>query len=70
MLDRAPALALGDLKPGDALMVLSTESATSSEVTAIIVLAGVEPILAAQPKGSEQMVLGHWNWGGGGEGGP
>jgi hypothetical protein len=70
MLDRAPALALGDLKPGDALMVLSTESATSSEVTAIIVLAGVEPILAAQPKGSEQMVLGQWNMGGGGEGGP
>lgn len=70
MLDRAPALALGDLKPGDALMVLSTEGAKSSEVTAIIVLAGVEPILAAQPKGSEQMVLGQWNMGGGGEGGP
>jgi len=70
MLDRAPALALGDLKPGDALMVLSTEGAKPSEVTAIIVLAGVEPILAAQPKGSEQMVLGQWNMGGGGEGGP
>lgn len=70
MLDRAPALVLGDLKAGDALMVLSTEGAKSSEVTAIIVLAGVEPILAAQPKGSEQMVLGQWNMGGGGEGGP
>jgi len=70
MLDRAPALALGDLKAGDALMVLSTEGAKPSEVTAIIVLAGVEPILAAQPKGSEQMVLGQWNMGGGGEGGP
>lgn len=70
MLDRAPLLALGDLKAGDALMVLSTEGAKSSEVTAIIVLAGVEPILAAQPKGSEQMVLGQWNMGGGGEGGP
>ena len=70
MLDRAPLLALGDLKAGDALMVLSTEGAKSSDVTAIIVLAGVEPILAAQPKGSEQMVLGQWNMGGGGEGGP
>ncbi len=70
MLDRAPTLSLGDLKAGDALMVLSTEGANPSEVTAIIVLAGVEPILAAQPKGSEQMVLGQWNMGGGGEGGP
>jgi len=69
MLERAPPLVLGDLKPGEALMVLSTEGARSSEVTAIIVLAGVEPILAAQPKGSEQMVLGPWNMGTG-EGGP
>ena len=51
-------------------MVLSTEGANPSEVTAIIVLAGVEPILAAQPKGSEEMVLGQWNMGGGAEGGP
>jgi len=71
MLDRAPALTLGELKAGDALMVLSTEGANPSEVTAIVVLAGVEPILAAQPKGSEEMVLGQWNMGGGGgEGGP
>jgi hypothetical protein len=70
MLDRAPALAVSDLKPGDALMVLSTEGKDPSEVTAIILLAGVEPILAAQPKGSEEMVLGQWNMSGGGEGGP
>lgn len=69
MLERTPPLVLGDLKPGEALMVLSTEGAISAEVTAIIVLAGVEPILAAQPKGSEQMVLGPWNMSAG-EGGP
>jgi hypothetical protein len=57
------------LKSGEALMVLSTEGAISAEVTAIIVLAGVEPILAAQPKGSDQMVLGPWNMSAG-EGGP
>jgi hypothetical protein len=69
MIERTPPLVPGDLKPGEALMVLSTEGARSSEVTAIIVLAGVEPILAAQAKGSEDMVLGSWSMGTG-EGGP
>ncbi|HLY62373.1 MAG TPA: hypothetical protein VKV95_16655 [Terriglobia bacterium] len=76
MLDRTPPLKLGDLKTGDALIVVSTEGADPSQVTAIVLLAGVEPILAAQPKGSSQMILGQWNMGmggggeGGGEGGP
>jgi len=70
MLERTPALALNELKPGDALIVLSTEGARPSEVTAITVLAGVEPILASQPEGSDQMMLGPWNMGMGGEGGP
>jgi len=61
MLERTPPLALSELKPGDALIVLSTQGTKPSEVTAITVLAGVEPILAAQPKGSDQMVLGPWN---------
>ena len=69
MLDRTPPLVLGELKPGEALIVLSTEGAKPAEVTAITVLAGVEPILAAQPAGSEQMILGPWNMSMG-EGGP
>jgi hypothetical protein len=69
MLEHAPALTLAELKPGDALIVLSTEGMKPGEVMAITVLAGVEPILAAQPKGSDQMVLGPWNMSGG-EGGP
>jgi hypothetical protein len=69
MLERAPALTLGELKPGDALIVVSTKGTNPSEVTAITVLAGVEPILAAQPRGSEQMELGPWNMSMG-EGGP
>jgi hypothetical protein len=63
MLGRAPRLALGELKPGERLIVVSTEGAKSSEVTAIVVLAGVEPILATQPKGSSRVVLGPWNMG-------
>jgi len=69
MIERAPPLALSELKPGDALIVLSTEGATTSEVTAITVLSGVEPILAARPKGSNDVVLGPWNMGMG-ESGP
>jgi hypothetical protein len=71
ILERAPALNLTELKPGDPLIVISTEGATSSEVTAIDVLAGVEPILAARPKGSKQVAVGSWSLGmNGGEGGP
>ena len=76
MLDRTPPLKLDQLQAGEALIVVSTEGAKPAEVTAIVMLAGVEPILASQPKGSSQMVLGQWNMGmggggeGGGEGGP
>jgi hypothetical protein len=69
MLERTPPFTLGELNPGDALIVLSTEGAKASEVTAIVLLAGVEPILAAQPKGRDQMMLGPWNMSMG-EGGP
>src|SRR5207244_11460128 len=61
MLEHLPPLSLGDLKPGKALIVVSTEGAKPSEVTAIAVLGGVEPILEARPKGSNEVVLGPWN---------
>jgi hypothetical protein len=71
MLERAPVLDLGELKPGDPLIVVSTEGAKPSEVMAIDILADVEPILAARPKGSKQAVVGSWSLGmNGGEGGP
>jgi hypothetical protein len=62
MLERAPALDLGELKPGDPLIGVSTQGAKPSEVMAIDILAGVEPILAARPKGSNQAVQGSWTW--------
>jgi hypothetical protein len=68
MLDRMPELSLSELKPGEPLIVVSTEGARPSEVTAIAILTGVEPILAARPKGSSEMNLGPWNMSmGGGE---
>ncbi len=69
MLERTPPLKLGELKPGEPLIVVSTQGAKPTEVTAIVVLSGVEPILASQPKGSKEMVLGQWNMGMGGGGG-
>jgi hypothetical protein len=57
MLSRAPAIQLADLKKGDAVMLVSTDGAT--DVTAITLLAGVEPLLEA-PAASQNM-LNNWS---------
>ncbi len=54
ILERAPHMAIADLKAGDALVISSTNGADPSRVTAISVIAGVEPILAAAPPTSRQ----------------
>ena len=70
MLDRMPSLSLSELKPGDAVISVSTEGANPSQATAIVLLAGVEPILQARPKGTNQVILPAWSMGmGGAEGG-
>ncbi len=56
MLSRAPAIQLGDLHKGDAVMVVSTEGA--AEVTAITLFAGVEPLLEAP---AAQNLLSNWS---------
>jgi hypothetical protein len=71
LIERAPVLPLAEIKSGGPLIVLSTQGAKPSEVTAILVLAGVEPILAGRPKGSGQVVIGPWSLGkGAGEDAP
>jgi hypothetical protein len=47
MLDNLPAMALSELKAGDAIMVSTTQGSTSGRVTAIMCLAGVDPLLTA-----------------------
>ena len=64
VLDRAPAIPLTDLKPGDAVMVSTTMGSDPTHVTAIMLLAGVEPILTAAPNATRDL-LGSWNLGGG-----
>ena len=56
MLNRAPTIHLSDLKKGEAVMLVSTEVTT--EVTAITLWAGVEPLLEA-PAASN--LLSNWS---------
>jgi len=63
MLSRAPAIHLSDLQKGDAVMLVSTQG--TSEVTAITLLAGVEPLLQA-PAATQNMLLSNWNMSSGG----
>lgn len=66
MLQRLPAVNLHGLQKGDSVMLVSTQGTNSGQVTAITLLAGVEPILAAVSKGGEPMTLSPWSLGQGG----
>jgi hypothetical protein len=61
MLSRASAIQLGDLQKGEAVMLVATDGA--NEVTAITLLAGVEPLLEAPA--ASQNLLSNWSMNGG-----
>lgn len=63
MLSHAPAIHLADLQKGDAVMLVSTQG--TAEVTAVTLLAGVEPLLQA-PASTQNMLLSNWNMSSGG----
>jgi hypothetical protein len=65
-LDRLPLLPLQDLKQGDAIMVSTTQGSDPTHVTAIMLLAGVEPLLTASPTATRDIMSG-WNLSGGGD---
>jgi hypothetical protein len=66
LVSRLPAETIAGLKVGDAVMiVVSQADPGSAEVTAVTLLSGVEPILAATPSGSPEMTLSPWSVGGG-----
>jgi hypothetical protein len=60
MLNRAPAIQLSDLQKGEAVMLVSTQGA--GDVTAITLLAGVEPLLEAP---ASRDLLSNWSMGSG-----
>jgi hypothetical protein len=64
MLARMPASSLAELQKGDAVMIVTTESVPGAGVTAITLLAGVEPILQASPNGGQSSILSAWSLGG------
>jgi hypothetical protein len=61
-LSRAPVLKLADLNKGEAVMLVSTPGTT--DVTAIKLLAGVEPLLESPAASSD--LLSNWSMGSGG----
>lgn len=67
MLDNLPAVPLTELKKGDAVMITTTEGTDASHATAVMLLAGVEPLLTASPTATRDIMSG-WNLGGGGGG--
>lgn len=63
ILNHAQVIQLTDLKKGDAVMVVSTDGA--SEVTAVTLLAGVEPLL--ESPAATQSLLSNWSMGSSGQ---
>ncbi|MBI4454838.1 MAG: hypothetical protein HY644_02955 [Acidobacteria bacterium] len=59
--DRMPALPFAELKRGETILVSFTVGAEPSRVTAIVLLAGAEPLLSAAPAGQPQ-TEGIWNF--------
>ncbi len=57
MLNRAPVIQIADLKKGEAVMLVSTDG--NAEVTALTLLAGVEPLLEAPA--ASQNLLSNWS---------
>ena len=60
MINRLPAVQLSDLQKEEAVMIVSTPGAGGSEVTAITLLSGVEPILTSNASAGAAMLNG-WN---------
>ena len=61
MIETLPPLSLADLKPGEPIVISSTNNEDPSQVTAITLLAGVEPLLRASSRGGRPLDIGSWN---------
>ncbi len=66
LVNRLPSQTIADLKVGEAVMIVGSQSEQgSNSVTAVTLLSGVEPILAATSSGSPALTLSPWSLGGG-----
>ena len=69
ILEQQPTIQLSDLKPGEPVVVLGAPSGDQSKMTAMTLVAGVDPILRAAPQNGPDPLGGNWNLGDSG-GGP
>lgn len=60
MINRLPAVTLSDLKKDEAVMIVSTPGGGNSDLTAITLLSGVEPILTSNTSEAAALLNG-WN---------
>jgi hypothetical protein len=68
IIEQQPAVTLGELKAGDALIVTGAIGSDPGKLTATALLAGVEPILRAAPSNGADPLAGSWSMGGEGGG--
>jgi len=61
LLTRLPNSTLADLQKGEAVMLVSTQAGDSGSVTAVTLLAGVEPLLSAAQSRSTYSLLSPWS---------
>jgi hypothetical protein len=60
-LEELPPLSIGQLQPGDVVLIAATEGGGPARVTAVALLTGVEPILAAAPLRADPLT-GQWDF--------
>jgi hypothetical protein len=63
MLERLPKISVSELKPGDAVVISGGTGEDKTHMTAVNVIAGVEPLFASAPprQGRSSDALGMWN---------
>lgn len=60
VIGRLPAVTISDLQKDEAVMIVSTPGTVGTEVSAITLLSGVEPIITASPSNAAALLSG-WN---------
>jgi hypothetical protein len=63
VLNQQPSIELADLKPGESVVITGAPSSDMAKLTAVSVVAGVEPILRAAPQNGPDPLGGNWNFG-------
>ncbi len=63
LLEAQPSIELPDLKPGEPIVVTGSVAKDMSKLTAMTLVAGVDPILRAAPQNGPDPLGGNWNFG-------